>query len=299
MKDKQSECYRVLELPDEASPEMIKQAYRQMAKVWHPDRFLNDPDLSQKANQKMQEINFAFSFLMSQPSHSDTKEAETTNDKQEQKTKASIFPLKIDKFLYEEDSCVELNINSDFDNLSYTPNPRSYVVTDRLVKRWTEFAKLRNVSAIIYDGSKITTDGELTRGQINFASREMLLDVSSCSIKTPPFLMSLVFVRDLTTSNHKSDMTTFREALSAAGCNGCFDFCNIDYLKAEQFLCKTITDIDIRKSLHLDGSNKWSETWRDIRSNWKNRQSKSLEDYARLLNNRLHGDAPYHETHRS
>jgi hypothetical protein len=48
-----------------ASPEEIKQAYRDLSKVWHPDRFSNDPRLKEKAQEKLKEINEAHKKLKS------------------------------------------------------------------------------------------------------------------------------------------------------------------------------------------------------------------------------------------
>ena len=62
--DDLSEHYKLLGLRPDASPEEIKQTYRDLAHVWHPDRFLNNPRLQQKANEKMKEINHAYEILM-------------------------------------------------------------------------------------------------------------------------------------------------------------------------------------------------------------------------------------------
>jgi len=32
------DCYRLLDLPPGSSPEEVKRAYRDLTKVWHPDR---------------------------------------------------------------------------------------------------------------------------------------------------------------------------------------------------------------------------------------------------------------------
>ncbi|MBI5252076.1 MAG: DnaJ domain-containing protein [Desulfomonile tiedjei] len=41
----------------------IKQAYRDLVKVWHPDRFPNDPRVRRKAEEKLKEINQAYEIL--------------------------------------------------------------------------------------------------------------------------------------------------------------------------------------------------------------------------------------------
>ncbi|MBO4681924.1 MAG: J domain-containing protein [Clostridiales bacterium] len=51
--------YSVLRVPEEASPEEIKQAYRKLVKLWHPD--LHPDDMS--AEKRMAEINEAYTVL--------------------------------------------------------------------------------------------------------------------------------------------------------------------------------------------------------------------------------------------
>jgi curved DNA-binding protein CbpA len=56
---------RVLDLGSDASEPSIRTAYRLLIKVWHPDRFQNDPKLKQTAEEKLKEINAAYEFLLS------------------------------------------------------------------------------------------------------------------------------------------------------------------------------------------------------------------------------------------
>jgi curved DNA-binding protein CbpA len=55
--------YALLEVEPGASPEQIRRAYLDLVKVWHPDRFPNDPDLTAKADQRLMEINLAYERL--------------------------------------------------------------------------------------------------------------------------------------------------------------------------------------------------------------------------------------------
>jgi curved DNA-binding protein CbpA len=57
------EYYRILEIQPNASPEEVKAAYRDQAKVWHPDRFANDPRMQLKAQERMRRINDAYARL--------------------------------------------------------------------------------------------------------------------------------------------------------------------------------------------------------------------------------------------
>jgi len=55
--------YTILEIQDSATPEEIKDAYRLLLQVWHPDRFHHRPTLRTKAEQKSGKINVAFETL--------------------------------------------------------------------------------------------------------------------------------------------------------------------------------------------------------------------------------------------
>jgi curved DNA-binding protein CbpA len=56
-------AFAILECSDESSEEQVKSAYRQLVKVWHPDRFEADSALKSRATEKMQLLNEAYEFL--------------------------------------------------------------------------------------------------------------------------------------------------------------------------------------------------------------------------------------------
>ena len=56
-------CYSFLELEPGEETEKAKQAYRDLAFVWHPDRYTHNPRLQQKANEKLKAINEACEYL--------------------------------------------------------------------------------------------------------------------------------------------------------------------------------------------------------------------------------------------
>lgn len=58
-------AYEVLGVKPGVSNAELKAAHRDLAKVWHPDRFLHDPRLQQKAQEKLKEINEAYEQLIS------------------------------------------------------------------------------------------------------------------------------------------------------------------------------------------------------------------------------------------
>jgi curved DNA-binding protein CbpA len=56
--------YDILGLKPGASVDEVKQAYRQMAKIWHPDCLL-EPHQKLEAEEKIKEINQAYARLKS------------------------------------------------------------------------------------------------------------------------------------------------------------------------------------------------------------------------------------------
>ena len=56
-------AYRILGLPAGASRDDIKSAYRDLAQVWHPDRFSHSERLQEKAQRNLTRINEAFQAL--------------------------------------------------------------------------------------------------------------------------------------------------------------------------------------------------------------------------------------------
>ncbi|MEH2268471.1 MAG: dynamin family protein [Nostoc sp.] len=62
-KDKITRAYSILGLPANASLAEVKQAYRTLVKKWHPDLFVNQPQLQKQAQEKMHLVNEAYTIL--------------------------------------------------------------------------------------------------------------------------------------------------------------------------------------------------------------------------------------------
>jgi hypothetical protein len=58
-----AEALRIFELDDRCTPGQVRAVYRELVKVWHPDRFANDAGLRAKADRRLQEINRAYAVL--------------------------------------------------------------------------------------------------------------------------------------------------------------------------------------------------------------------------------------------
>ena len=57
------QCYKILEIEPQATPEVVKQTYKDLVYIWHPDRFPNKPRLRKKAEERLKSINIAYEFL--------------------------------------------------------------------------------------------------------------------------------------------------------------------------------------------------------------------------------------------
>src|SRR5438105_1006862 len=53
--------YEILEIEKTATPEEIKQAYRKLSLLWHPDK--NPPEKREEAEEKFKEISRAYQIL--------------------------------------------------------------------------------------------------------------------------------------------------------------------------------------------------------------------------------------------
>ena len=63
MPDRYEQSLRELGLEPGATERAIKDAYRDLVKVWHPDRFGSDGRLREKAQEKLKDLNAAFEQL--------------------------------------------------------------------------------------------------------------------------------------------------------------------------------------------------------------------------------------------
>lgn len=73
-------CLEILELEGEPRPADIRQAYKDLVNVWHPDRFLHNPRLRAKAERKLKDINTAYNSLISRANLGNDHAAVATGD---------------------------------------------------------------------------------------------------------------------------------------------------------------------------------------------------------------------------
>ena len=69
-------CFQVLELDCTASIDEVRQAYKDIVSVWHPDRFSHNPRLKQKAEGKLKEVNVAYERVIASFSSKEERKLE-------------------------------------------------------------------------------------------------------------------------------------------------------------------------------------------------------------------------------
>ena len=55
--------FEILEISCNSTEDEVKQSYKDIVAVWHPDRHYNNPRLRQKAEKKLKEVNAAYETL--------------------------------------------------------------------------------------------------------------------------------------------------------------------------------------------------------------------------------------------
>jgi len=81
-----SRYYELLELEEGASLEQVRTAYRDLVKVWHPDRFQGDRRLLARAQEKLKAINLAYDQLLAALAESQKGSARTVASSPEDTT---------------------------------------------------------------------------------------------------------------------------------------------------------------------------------------------------------------------
>lgn len=95
----ESQNYQILGLKPGVSIDEVKRAYRDMIKVWHPDRFCHDQRLQLKAQEQLKKINVAYDYIRLQLIQypKGNTEFSSAKDVEQQKSKSA----KQSKYKYE------------------------------------------------------------------------------------------------------------------------------------------------------------------------------------------------------
>ena len=71
--------YKILGIPNDATDEEIKKAYRNLARKYHPDNYINNP-LADLVEEKMKEINQAYEQIQRERSQRKTNNSNNVNN---------------------------------------------------------------------------------------------------------------------------------------------------------------------------------------------------------------------------
>ena len=91
------ECFDTLGLEPGASSQEIKEAVRDLVKVWHPDRFSENPRLQLKAQEKLKKINEAYDLIKENWEFIHKKNNQPVLTHKHPKTKTTQPPAQDDK----------------------------------------------------------------------------------------------------------------------------------------------------------------------------------------------------------
>ncbi|MCD6353713.1 MAG: DnaJ domain-containing protein [Proteobacteria bacterium] len=146
-------CLKILEVDRSASPDEIKQAYKDTVNVWHPDRFSSNPRLQQKAEEKLKEVNIAYETLKSYLS----SEQEPKQKKPETDVKTGTVKKTKDKAEYQKTQ----------------PNAKSENKTEAFVEAGTGIAlNLWSHLSSLFKSIATEITKEIKQGKFNQSQRD-------------------------------------------------------------------------------------------------------------------------------
>jgi DnaJ-like protein len=291
MNEELAEHYRILDLSLGAPKDAVKGAYRELVKVWHPDRFAHDSALQARANEKLRLLNEAFSVISR--SWEVAEESQSTNSDRRQEKQFQ--PIRIDKFRYYDTFVDEINASSEFDDLKNWPPGMPVSPKVSMLEYWQKMGRERyNFS--LESVSDLVKHGETLRGILDFANREITLSELHYTNKTAWFLMFILYFRNPVTSRRGED-PLFALALERAGWNGPRCLHDVNYLKAEWKLAAIVTADLLRRVFNADGSaGTIKASWREFKMRLRvKKREATLEEYATLLADRFFQDPSYWE----
>lgn len=84
--------YKILEIHTNATEQEVKQAYRDMVKVWHPDRFTHDIKLQKRAEENLKKINDAYQRIVDHLNNSHKRQQSQQYERTEKQEKPDSQP---------------------------------------------------------------------------------------------------------------------------------------------------------------------------------------------------------------
>ena len=199
-------CYRLLEVLPGASSSQLRQAYMDLVKVWHPDRFGNDAELQQKAQEKLKAINLAYEQLCS------LKSAESEPERKSESPKS----ICVDRFVYCGRFCDETTASSLLPD-SVVGRGQMNLPYFNIISTWAP--KFRRVEYILEQGAginNVSTCVSHTNLELRTITLNKSIRVTQKALITP---LAIIFIRD-NLSGILPHTEPIRRALACAGWRG-------------------------------------------------------------------------------
>ena len=176
--------YQILGVPQNASKDEIKQAYKDLLDVWNPDGFSNEPSLQRKAQQKIKEIDEAYEKLLLYVISIDRKQNGAHGSKRSQTSARTSMTRNREDDPYQKNTALAIEKNG---------KKRSFcrwllwwqIDRDELTKQVSEYQTLsigqaaRGISLIFLIFSALVTTAFIIFSNVNSA---LFIDVFICLI---------------------------------------------------------------------------------------------------------------------
>jgi curved DNA-binding protein CbpA len=276
-------CYQILELEPEASEEEARRAYRELVKVWHPDRFPHDPVLQKRANEKLKQLNEAYELVCEalRTGIKAGKAAARSRDNIRQQQKGSAEPSRNEAF------------NLVFEMVEY-PHYNGYPTWPASDKYSTAVEQLteRFCVSLSQPADLPSLAGREVRGVADISERTIFLNQGRATTLTPVFLMAGVLIRDiLILPGHQDLRNLCIRGLKEFGFENDGLFSGPTYRYAEK--CMSY-QIGIETENHL-AKRQFSSWLKCVKANFTTSFSKEIsrEDIAKHFSAKLWADAPY------
>lgn len=141
-----NECYRILEIDDNSDFETIKKQYKKLLLVWHPDRFGNNTELQDMANEKTRNLNAAFDILKRHFQKFEEEQNRKREEEDRRQQEMQREELRIREEVYrratEEKQCMEEERRSKEEELRGNRFNIVRLLTNRSVQKETNIFKL-------------------------------------------------------------------------------------------------------------------------------------------------------------
>ncbi len=282
-----AECFSALDLKPNASEREVRQAYLDLVKVWHPDRFESDPELRLKAQEKLKVINAAYDKISAFFS---SQKASDLDQKPSQQKPQCV--LRIGKTRYYTDRYDDL----DFTAETTGPCFRAYDGSESMNQAILKLAQMRSLE-ISAESDLSDEEGQRVRARLHLPSRKGVVNVDAkCWFVGLLFFICLTHIRDfLAEGKERRRIRIIRiteSALRELGWDNQAMFRGASYLKAEHDLVNKVAErlvVNVREDPSGLGLASWSKV---LKASWF---GSGLEDSVRVLANIVRNDAPQRE----